>query len=312
MRYTCHSALVLSLLTLAASSVCASTIRSDVSDSLYTALAASDVYSGVGQIYETTSSGTYAGSGTLISSEWVLTAAHMVTDASSSSSLTYVINGVTYYADSYTYYSGYSSTTLSGDLALVHLTTAVTGVTYATLYSGTTSSLIGLTATYVGYGVTGTGSAGYTEGTYGTKRAVQNVLDTVGSSVYSNWPSTDLIADFDSPATNSRDRSGLGSSTPLALEGLIAPGDSGGGAFVTIGDTTYLVGVISFLGYSDGTSNADYGDYAGIVSVTEYLDWIYDVTGISASATIPEPSTAGMTLCVLGAVLLKRRRTANH
>jgi len=345
------------------SAIQASTVISGVSDSLYTSLASDSAYSGVGQLYESASDGTYCGSATLVSSEWVLTAAHMVTSADSASDITFVINGTTYTADSYTYYSGYDSTTLSGDLALVHLSTAVTdsSVTYATLYSGTTSSLLGQTATYVGYGCTGTGLTGYDSSTYGTKRAVQNVLDCLASSVESTWSSSDLISDFDSPASssnndgfrfrrlsgggyayvggkgnNGRGNNGpgngnngpgkgnqgsdddlyntadnvTGSSTALALEGLIAPGDSGGGVFVTIDGVTYLVGVNSFIASVDGDTDADYGDLCGCVSVCDYSSWISSVMSTSFDAalvTVPEPASLGL-LAVAGLAMVLRFR----
>ena len=37
-----------------------------------------------------------------------------------------------------------------------------------------------------------------------------------------------------------------GETPPLPLEGCVAPGDSGGGVFITIDSQDYLAGVISF------------------------------------------------------------------
>ena len=60
----------------------AGTIRHDRADSLYTDLAAQEEYAGVGRVDVTTADGDGVfGSGTLISGNRVLTAAHVVEDA---------------------------------------------------------------------------------------------------------------------------------------------------------------------------------------------------------------------------------------
>ena len=248
-------------------SAVACTILHTADDSDYISHAALAEYSGVGQVHEmNTSSG---GSGTLLSSRWVITAAHVADGASSASDLEFYINGTTYYADDYVIYSGYNSNTAEGDLALVHLSTAVTGVTYASLYDGSMASLTGETATFVGYGYRGDGVDGYVSGTYGTKRAFDNLIDSFGDGY--DFPATDIICDFDTP------------SFALALEGCVAPGDSGGGVFTTIGGETYLIGVSSFIGYYDDEGDADYGDCSGCVCTCAYYDWI-------TSVAVPEPS----------------------
>jgi V8-like Glu-specific endopeptidase len=145
------------LLTVSAQVVLASTIRHDVSDSEYTGLAAN--YPCVGKILGTSPEGGYIASGTLISPQWMLTAAHVLKD---STSLSFTINGNPYAADlsQSVYYPGYNKNTLTGDIAVVRLSSAVTGITTPSLYSGTTTSLLTLTGTLVGYGATGTGLTG--------------------------------------------------------------------------------------------------------------------------------------------------------
>ena len=362
----------------------ASTIRSDVADSKYTALG-SNYSSSVGYIYETTSSGTYIGSGTIVSSNssgaWILTAAHVVDDATA---LSFTINGSTYQSDRWKYYSSISDSNVAsssvGDVGLLHVSSVISGASAASLYTGSTSSLQGGTATFVGYGNTGTGSTGAKSGTYGTLRAVQNVLDTTASSEWgSSYSSSVLLSDFDSPSSVSsstkstsgtsgafakfvrtdkvgnyaglRNGGGLagnggpnknggpinnggpnknggpinnggqnnnsgkgnnggnsnnggnnssssnntitsGSATPLELEGLIAGGDSGGGVFATVNGSQYLVGINSFVSYTDGSSDSDYGDISGCVSVSSYASWINGIISDSSTSTTSLTSTS--------------------
>jgi hypothetical protein len=70
------------------------------------------------------------------------------------------------------------------------------------------------------------------------------------------------------------------------MEYMIAPGDSGGGLFITENNQTFLVGIASFRwGILDGMADSTYGDVAGFTSVTSQLDWISSITGV------PEPSS---------------------
>ncbi|MCE5303544.1 MAG: trypsin-like serine protease [Planctomycetaceae bacterium] len=282
----------------------AATILDGVGDSSYTALGSS-YSSSVGYIYETVGSTTYIGSGTVISATssgvWVLTAAHVVDD--SSASLSFTINGSKYSASSYYWYSSVDNSNCTsssvGDLGLVFISTAISGVTAATLYTGSTSDLVGQTATFVGYGNTGTGSTGSQSKTYGMLRAVQNVLDCTASTYDSGFSDSVLLSDFDSANFRGSDNTlyGVGSSaTPLSLEGLIAGGDSGGGVFVTIDGVEYLVGVNSYcLAIDDRNANSDYGDMSGCVSICDYINWIEETTGLSfTTASVPEGSTLSL------------------
>ena len=61
----------------------AGTIRHDRDDSVYLNLAASPAYNTVGQFLGTTSTFSYYGSGTLIAPNWILTAGHVVDQATS-------------------------------------------------------------------------------------------------------------------------------------------------------------------------------------------------------------------------------------
>jgi hypothetical protein len=243
-------------------SVDAGTIRSDRSDTLYQNLAASVGYAGVGQFIGTTSTYGFAASGTLIAPDWILTAAHVVDDATS---LTFNIDGNSYSAAQWAYHSKWNGDLAAGyDIALVKLNSAP-GIAPATRYTG--SSEVGAVGTSVGYGKTGTGLTGAT--TFdGLKRAGQNRID----QYYSTRSNRILVSDFDNP-TNSND-SFYGSSTPLDLEYLIAPGDSGGGLFVDFGSGPQLVGVHSFGAARDGLIDSDYGDISGHTRVSSFNSWI--------------------------------------
>jgi len=294
--------------------------RNDVPASQYLQLGSSTLYASVGRIAEATANGNYSGSGTLIAPNWVLTAAHMVDDATA---LTLTFGGVTYTADKWVANPSWTGNLGAGyDLGLIHLTKAVTGITPATRYTG--SSELGKVATFVGYGMTGVGSTGAT--TFdGRKRAGQNTIDRLQAGTGAN--SRLFLADFDNP-TNSRD-STYGSSKPLGLEYLIAPGDSGGGVFVDFGTGPQLVGVNSFGMAYDGKVNSDYGDLSGHIRVSPFNGWINSVIGTTATAAstttlstrgvdpantirLPEPSTfvlGSLGLFGLATLAVRRRKS---
>lgn len=264
------------------------TIRDDQPDSSYLALAAETEYASVGLFVN---SWGYTGSGILIAPDWVLTAAHNLILANSG---TFTINGIPYASSSLFLNPGWQNNNPFGgyDFGLVHLAEPVQGVTPAVLYEG--SSEIGQTAVFVGYGFTGTGLTGY-QTLDNQKRAFQNVID----GDFGN-PSLLLGSDFDNPSIPDN---GFGESMPLPLEGSVAFGDSGGGVFITVGQQSYLAGVISFVAATDGNANGDYGDLSGFGRVSAFNSWIL--------STIPEPSSLTLT-AVTGLTLIFTRRVANH
>jgi secreted trypsin-like serine protease len=275
------------------------TIRDDTSDSAYTSLAANTLYQAAG-FFDGGSWG-----GTLIADSfgqnvYVLTAAHLVNDNLIVPGVThFTVGGNTYDVAAVTTAPGYNSSTQLNDLAIVRLATPVTNVTPVAYYTG--SAELGQTITMMGYGLTGTGLTGQQAGTDGTRRAANNVIDVLNASTLGSLPSTSYVFDFDQPPSTPGTAFNIGSRTPLALEGTIASGDSGGGDFAVIGGTLYLVGVHSYITSTDGNSNASYTDLGGSTRVSLFSSFI--------AQTVPEPGSAALLLggaAILGN--LRRRR----
>jgi hypothetical protein len=301
-----------------ASSSLAGTVRDDRSDSLYLNLGS--LYPSVGQILGADATSSFAASAVLVSQDWALTAAHVTSGATS---LSFNVGGNNYAGSGWVTNPNWTGSLSNGyDLGLIHLNSSVTNVAPALRYTG--SSENGKTATYVGYGTTGTGLTGWQNVSSFSqleKRGEQNVIDYLPNARI-------LESDFDNPATKFQKRdNSMGSRTPLDLEGLIAPGDSGGGVFINVSGVNYLAGINSFLSAWDGKVNADYGDISGAIRVSAFNSWIDSVingpaptnlaTSLAADAnavafttgsTVPEPATSVLFLIAAIAGLIRRRR----
>ncbi len=298
----------------------AGTRRDDREDQAYLDLGAQ--FASVGRVDFMIGFDAYMGSGVLIDSNWVLTAGHVVDEATR---LTFTLAGNRYRAASWQAHPNWNGELGKGyDIGLINLRKAVKKVAPAPRYTG--SGELGQTGTSVGYGMTGTGKDGAI--TFdGQKRAGENMIDA--------WLQTEeprvFLSDFDNPQDRSDNVFGL--PEPLDLEFLIAPGDSGGGVFLDIGgtcDTWPLAGVNSFIGWFDEAGDSDYGDISGHTRVSAFNTWIDGVIGggnggnggghgggkppwaggpggpKKGLGTVPEPAT--LSLLAFGALLLLRRR----
>jgi hypothetical protein len=176
----------------------------------------------------------------------------------------------------------------------------VTDVTPASL--NTSGNEIGELATFVGFGRTGTGLTGASIAST-AKRGGTNVLDVSGNMVDPEWSSNLALSDFDRPGDPGY--SSWGSTTPTALESMLAVGDSGGGVFVDFGSGPQLVGLATFVLLNGDGINYGYGDGMAATRLAGHSAWIAE------TLLVPEPASlnlAGLGLLAAGAECVRRYR----
>lgn len=186
---------------------------------------------------------------TLIAPAWAVTAAHVAERLRPGAIVEfdgtpYTVKRVVAHPDA----TGPAGAPPDVDLALLEFTTVVKGVEPVALYKGREE--LGLTAFIVGYGDYGVAGAPLRR-TDGTRRAVTNRIDDAGPKR--------VFLTFDAPPSG------------LALEGVGAPGDSGGPVLIEVDGRLVLAGV------SSASMNGKPGTY-GVVDVytriSSYADWI--------------------------------------
>ena len=279
-------------------------IRDDVPISDYQAVANDPLYASSGKI--TFGSNSDWAGGVLVGNNWVLTAAHIVNSNylnNTPSNVQFTVGGNTYSGIAIFVNPGYQSSTPQNgnDIALVQLSSPVTNVAPAALYTG--NSALGEVGTYVGWGKTGDGLAGMNPSSGATHLGGTNVIDVTGNLVNPSWSSNILLSDFDSPTNSSLNL--WGSATPTPLEYLPCDKDSGSGLFVTENGQTYLAGIVDFALFNNNNINFQYGSAIGSTGVAGQVSWIQTVTGVPE---VPSGLMAGMGGLVLSMLCLKWRQ----
>jgi hypothetical protein len=253
----------------------------------------------------------YGGSAVLLAGgKYLLTAAHMVdngTNLVSSLAATFYTTGgpVTTYGSQYYLPSGWTGSFTDGyDIAIVKLSTPVTGIQGYSIYSG---NAFGSNVSLAGYGIGGTGTTGTNSSSYrfGTLRAGQNTYEAywwgMGGSIFAY--------DFDNGTETYNTIKNLGFASNLGLdqyEVLATPGDSGGPSFVD----GKIAGIHSF--YSsygkpydfDNILNGTFGELGGDTDVAYFADWI------NQTIAVPVPLPGALFLLAPGLMavgFLKRK-----
>lgn len=271
---------------------------------------ANSPWAGVGAV--SVNGGTF--SGALISSQYVLTAAHVVGGQTSTpGNVSFTLNAGraashVIVAESIAVFPGFTGTTPGSDgvwhddLALIRLATPVdSSVSIYGLYNG---ALDGKILTLVGYGGSGDGKNGVTNSASASaKRIGQNRVDVLHKDDDGGTSSEVFMFDFDgSDATSNVFGKPIPRNLTLGadIEAQFAGGDSGSPVFVKAGDAWQIAGIATFNGNTarSSGSNVLFGSIGGGTVVGPYLPWITS----TLATPVPEPHAWLMLLVGMGLV----------
>lgn len=224
----------------------------------------------------------------------ILTAAHLFSHGSSTASVQFDTTAglQTVSSSKVSIQSNYDAVNENNDLALVWLSgSAPTQAERYSLYRS--NDEIGQTLTMVGYGLPGTGATGELTNYSGNpiRLKASNQFDADAATLKNRLGSvmgwtptagTQLIADFDNGSTSQDALGRLISLSGTGLgqnEGLIAPGDSGGPAFVNgqvAGIASYTASLATGSAHPDidSLTNSSFGEIAAWQRVSYYQQWI--------------------------------------
>ena len=309
---TLKSGMVVALLSLSVpASSHAIVILDDKPESLYLDLATSPFLAPVGKLTTTHNGASYISTAVLVSSQWILAAAHTVARGGETlQALEFTLGGVSHFGSvgSVALFPGFNpnldpSGNYGVDLALFQLTQPITGVAPAKIANG--MPVEGTLSVFGGYGRRGNGITGDTLPA-GSFLAAQNDIDLIDTV------SNTFFTDFDNPPGTANV---IGSPFPLPLEGGAAPGDSGAPFFVQYENGEWgVVGILSGIGNLDSEPTMTYGDFTIGTGVTGATGWM---TSQGADiAVVPEPTVSALVILggavVVGAGWVRRGRGERH
>lgn len=280
---------------LATISMAIGVMRHDVKEESYINLAHQKQFDCIGHVYKDT-----AGSGSciLISSKYVLSAAHVFIDydfhqdtmyvngqtiiafvpgnprMTSPSSIHIEFNGELFNVKNVILHPSYldSLSTGSCDLAIIELEKPVLSINPATL--NTTFDELNAEVVGVGYGSSGPADKPNLVVSENKKIAGENVVDSLAGQEYMG-KQTLMICDFDHPKR--KDCNKTGNPNPMKLEYICSGGDSGGGLFRLKNNQWELIGVCTGTDI-DITRLSDTGYYGNTMEwtrVSAFTDWIH-------------------------------------